>query len=187
MTPLAALVKQFPNAEFNIEGNPHHNLMPLLLTHRPQQGTFVPDAQGQATSDHGFAAGAPMDAVRPMIAQAKARGMRVSIFVDAEMAAIDAVKAAGADRIELYTEPYAEAFARGDYATVLAQFAAAAAHARKIGLGVNAGHDLNTQNLPAFIAAVNPDEVSIGHAVIADAVIHGLANTIKTYRAICNQ
>jgi pyridoxine 5-phosphate synthase len=185
VAPLAALVAKYPRVEFNIEGNPHHNLLPLVTTHRPQQATFVPDATGQATSDHGFAAGAEMEAVRPLIASLKTIGVRVSVFVDADLQAVEAAKLAGADRIELYTEPYAEGFARGDYKNALAAFAAAAAAARKLGVGVNAGHDLNQANLPYFLEAVQPDEVSIGHAVIADAVTLGLEKTVKAYLAIC--
>lgn len=185
VAPLAALMKAYPGAEFNIEGNPHHNLMPLVETHRPHQATFVPDAQGQATSDHGFAPGAEMEAVCGLLARLKAIGVRTSVFVDADLQAVEAAKLAGADRIELYTEPYAEAFARGDYQNALAKFAAAAGAARKLGLGVNAGHDLNQNNLPYFLEAVRPDEVSIGHAVIADAVTLGLEKTVKAYLAIC--
>jgi pyridoxine 5-phosphate synthase len=187
VAPLSALVREFAGCEFNIEGNPHHNLMPLVHTHRPHQTTFVPDAVGQATSDHGFAAGAPMNAIAPLLDQTKAWGVRTSVFVDADPDAVEAAKAAGAQRIELYTEPYALAHARGDFHAVLKQFAHTAAYARKIGLGVNAGHDLNLHNLPAFIDAVAPDEVSIGHAVIGDAVTMGLEKAVRAYIAVCKQ
>ncbi len=186
VAPLAALVKGYSHAEFNLEGNPHHNLMPLVKAHRPQQATFVPDAEGQATSDHGFAPGTEMQAVRALLAQLRALGIRSSVFVDADLQAVEAAKHAGADRIELYTEPYAEGFARGDYKNVLAQFTSAASAARALGLGVNAGHDLNQRNLPYFLDAVQPDEVSIGHAVIADSVTLGLEKTVKAYLAICS-
>jgi pyridoxine 5-phosphate synthase len=185
VAPLHALVAQYPQAEFNIEGNPHHNLMALVQQFEPHQSTFVPDSTEQATSDHGFAPGAPMQALVPLIARLKALGVRVSVFVDADIAAVEAAKQAGADRVELYTEPYAESFSRGEYKKVLAQFAAAASAARACGLGVNAGHDLNQQNLPYFLEAVRPDEVSIGHAVIADAVVDGLERTVRAYLAIC--
>jgi pyridoxine 5-phosphate synthase len=130
-----------------------------------------------------------MDAVRPLIARLKAKGVRVSVFVDADIAAVEAAHAAGADRIELYTEPYAEAFARGGANGASAareRFRAAAARAREIGLGVNAGHDLNLHNLPDFLAAVQPDEVSIGHALIADALWMGLDGATKAYLAQCH-
>jgi pyridoxine 5-phosphate synthase len=185
--PLAALIRKYAGREFNIEGNPHHNLMPLVQAHRPHQTTFVPDSVGQATSDHGFAPGAMMEAIVPLIAQAKAWGVRTSVFVDANADAIEAAKAAGADRIELYTEPYAIAHGQQNFQAVLRQFAQAAAFARKIGLGVNAGHDLNLNNLPPFIDAVGPDEVSIGHAVIGDDVTMGLERAVKAYIAACTR
>ena len=185
IAPLAALVAQYPGREFNIEGNPHHNLMPIVEAVRPQQATFVPDAVDVATSNRGFAAGAEMHAVQPLIARLKALGIRVSVFVDPDISAIDAAKAAGADRVELYTETYAAAYARGAFVDVLARFAAAAARARDLGLGVNAGHDLNLENLPDFVRDVKPIEVSIGHALIADALWLGLDGATKRYIARC--
>jgi pyridoxine 5-phosphate synthase len=189
IAPLAALVAKYPGREFNIEGNPHHNLMAIVEAALPHQATFVPDAVDVSTSNRGFAAGAEMDAVRPLIARLKAKGVRVSVFVDADIAAVEAAHAAGADRIELYTEPYAEAFARGGANGASAareRFRAAAARARAIGLGVNAGHDLNLHNLPDFLAAAQPDEVSIGHALIADALWMGLDGATKAYLAQCH-
>jgi pyridoxine 5-phosphate synthase len=182
VAPLAKLVAEFPHAEFNIEGNPEHNLLPLIAANRPQQATFVPDSTTQKTSDHGYS---PEHAnqIAPLIAEAKKSAKRVSIFVDADFASIDAAKSAGADRIELYTEPYAESLHNGTFESTLKQFAEAAKHARSIGLGVNAGHDLNLENLPPFVRAVQPDEVSIGHALIADALTFGMAETVKRYSA----
>ena len=186
--PIAALVARYPNREFNIEGNPQHNLMSIVEATLPQQATFVPDAVNTPTSNRGFAAGEEMQAVQPLIARLKAKGVRVSVFVDADIASVEAAHAAGADRIELYTEPYAAAFAQGG-ATAAAQclrhFVAAAQRARELGLGVNAGHDLNLDNLPDFIAAVQPMEVSIGHAFIADALWLGLEGATKRYVAQC--
>jgi pyridoxine 5-phosphate synthase len=183
--PIAQLVARYPAAEYNIEGNPEHNLMPHLQAARPQQATFVPDSVAQATSDHGYSAH-HLQTIAPLIAEAKRYAARVSVFVDADNTAIDAAKAHGADRIELYTEPYAVAAATGkDFAAVLAQFAKAARYARSLGLGVNAGHDLNQANLAAFIKAVAPDEVSIGHALISDALIDGISQTVRQYRALC--
>ncbi len=182
VAPLAKLVAEFPQAEFNIEGNPEHNLMALIAANRPQQATFVPDSTTQKTSDHGYAPD-HAKAIAPLIAEAKKSSKRVSIFVDADFASIDAAKAAGADRIELYTEPYAESLHNGLFEETLKQFADAAAHARSLGLGVNAGHDLNTENLPPFVRAVQPDEVSIGHALVADALTFGMHETVKRYLA----
>jgi pyridoxine 5-phosphate synthase len=180
VAPLAKLLAEFPQAEFNIEGNPEHNLMTLINANRPQQATFVPDSTTQKTSDHGYS---PDHAMRiaPLIAEAKKSANRVSIFVDADFASIDAAKAAGADRIELYTEPYAESLHNGAFDATLKRFADAAEHARSLGLGVNAGHDLNLENLPPFVSAVKPDEVSIGHALIADALTFGMAETVRRY------
>jgi pyridoxine 5-phosphate synthase len=180
VAPLAKLVAEFLHAEFNIEGNPEHNLMSLVAANRPQQATFVPDSTTQKTSDHGYS---PEHAKRiaPLIAEAKRFANRVSIFVDADFASIDAAKAAGADRVELYTEPYAESLHNGRFEQTLKQFADAASHARTLGLGVNAGHDLNLENLPPFVRAVQPDEVSIGHALIADSLTFGIVETVKRY------
>jgi pyridoxine 5-phosphate synthase len=182
VSPLAKLMAEFQYAEFNIEGNPEHNLMSLVAANRPQQATFVPDSTTQKTSDHGYS---PEHAKRiaPLIAEARKSAKRVSIFVDADFASIDAAKAAGADRVELYTEPYAESLHNGAFEKTLRKFADAAAHARSLGLGVNAGHDLNLDNLPAFVSAVQPDEISIGHALIADALTFGMSDTVKRYLA----
>ena len=185
---IAALVARYPDREFNIEGNPHHNLMEIVEATLPQQATFVPDAVNTPTSNRGFAAGEEMQSVQPLIARLKARGVRVSVFVDANIASVEAAHAAGADRIELYTEPYAAAFAHGGTAAAakcLHDFVAAAQRARELGLGVNAGHDLNLDNLPDFIAAVQPVEVSIGHAFIADALWLGLQAATQRYVACC--
>lgn len=188
IAPLTALLAQYPDREFNIEGNPHHNLMAIVEAALPHQATFVPDAVGVNTSNRGFAAGAEMDAVQPLIARLKDKGVRVSVFVDAEISAVEAARAAGADRIELYTEPYAVAYsadAAGGAQMALQKFVLAASKARMLGLGVNAGHDLNLHNLPDFIREVAPDEVSIGHALIADAIWLGLDTAVRRYIAAC--
>ena len=186
--PIAALVKKYTGREFNIEGNPHHNLMQIVESLgglRPQQVTLVPDALDVATSNRGFAAGAEMNAVTPLIARLKALGARVSVFVDADIASVRAAAEAGSDRVEIYTEPYARAFTEGAGDAALRPFAAAANEARKLGLGVNAGHDLNLKNLPALLAALKPDEVSIGHAFISDALLMGLDATTRAYCELC--
>jgi pyridoxine 5-phosphate synthase len=179
---LADLLKAWPDREFNIEGNPFHNLMDFVRSVRPQQCTFVPDAQGQFTSDHGWSFPADAERLRPVIAEAKALGVRVSLFMDAEPKAMAAAKALGANRVELYTEPYAAAWGTAQQAAQLARFAAAAKAALDAGLEINAGHDLNRDNLTAFLKQVpGVKEVSIGHALIADALELGYAATVKDY------
>jgi pyridoxine 5-phosphate synthase len=184
---LASLLQAWPDREFNVEGNPFHNLMDCVCDLRERglpvhQVTFVPDSEVQFTSDHGWLF--PQDAARlaPLIAAAKALGLRVSLFMDAEPGAMAAAKAVGADRIELYTEPYAAAWGTADQAVQLQRFAAAAQAALDAGLGVNAGHDLNRDNLGAFVQKVpGVLEVSIGHALIADALELGYTATIEAY------
>lgn len=184
---LARLLKDWPDREFNIEGNPLHNLMDvvgaLVAQQLPvHQVTFVPDTEGQFTSDHGWTFPADAPVLKPLIDQAHAWGLRVSLFMDADASAMAAAKAVGADRVELYTEPYAAAWGTPDQAAQLARFAQAAQAALDVGLEVNAGHDLNRDNLTAFIAQVpGVSEVSIGHALIADALELGYSATIKDY------
>ncbi|HEY2929444.1 pyridoxine 5'-phosphate synthase [Piscinibacter sp.] len=179
---LAQLLKQWPQIEFNIEGNPFHNLMDFVRAVRPHQCTFVPDAVDQSTSDHGWQF--PQDAQRlaPLVAEARALGVRVSLFMDPLPAAMRAARELGADRVELYTEAYARARGTPDQARVLAGFTATAQAALREGLGLNAGHDLNRDNLTDFLVAVpGVQEVSIGHALIADALELGLAETVHQY------
>jgi pyridoxine 5-phosphate synthase len=179
---LAALMKQWPHAEFNIEGNPFDNLMAFVREHRPHQTTFVPDAPGQFTSDHGFAI-ADLPRVAPLVAQARALGVRVSLFMDPDPEAMRHVAAIGADRVELYTEPYAAAHGTKEQAAQLARYASAADAALAAGLGINAGHDLNRDNLTDFLRAVpGVQEVSIGHALIADALELGYTETVRDYQ-----
>ena len=187
VTELALLLRAWPDREFNIEGNPLHNLMAvadqLAAQHLPlHQLTFVPDGEGQFTSDHGWRFPQDASSLRPLIEQAHGWGIRVSLFMDAEPSAMAAAKAVGADRVELYTEPYAAAWGRAGQTAQLARFAAAAQAALDAGLGVNAGHDLNRDNLAAFVAHVpGVSEVSIGHALISDALELGYSATIKDY------
>lgn len=181
---LAAMLKQWPATEFNIEGNPFHQLMDYVREVMPHQCTFVPDESGQFTSDHGWDLARDGDRLKPVIAEAKALGVRVSLFMDPDPAAVRAAKAVGADRVELYTEPYARAFGGPDQDAELRRYTAAAEAALAVGLGINAGHDLNRANLPPFLRAVpGVSEVSIGHAVIADALEFGLADTVRRYLA----
>ncbi len=181
---LADLLREWPNAEYNIEGNPFHNLLEFVRDVRPHQCTLVPDESGQFTSDHGWDLPRDNERLKPVIDELKTLGVRVSLFMDAEPDAIRQSKLIGADRIELYTEPYAQAFGTANQAAQLKRFADAAKVANELGLGVNAGHDLNLDNVPTFLPAVpRVLEVSIGHALIADALELGLAETVRRYQA----
>jgi len=178
----ALLARDWPGAEFNIEGNPFHNLMELLRELRPHQATFVPDSEGQFTSDHGWTFPDDAERLRPLIEEAHALGVRVSLFMDPDADMMAAAKAVGADRVELYTEGYAAARGTSRADSVLALYVEAAKAAQAVGLEVNAGHDLSRENLADFLRAV-PDvrEVSIGHAFIADALELGYAATTREY------
>jgi pyridoxine 5-phosphate synthase len=179
---LAALMKNWPDREYNIEGNPLHNLMPLVRLVRPHQVTFVPDSQGQFTSDHGWQFPQDAQRLKAVVAEAKDLGARVSLFMDADPQAMAAARDVGADRVELYTEPYAQAHGQASQEQVLAQFKAAALAAQAVGLEVNAGHDLNLLNLRDFVQTVPAvKEVSIGHALIGDALEMGYSTTIQAY------
>lgn len=185
---------EYADREFNIEGNPldfsrGDHLMPLLKKVRPHQATFVPDMPGQATSDHGFDLSGATDFAQklpPLIEQMHAQGTRVSLFMDPEIAMIDRVPGTGADRIELYTASYAEACHQepSTLETVHARFHVAAEHAHALGLGVNAGHDLSLENLPSFARIPHILEVSIGHALTAEALMLGMPETIRAYLRI---
>jgi pyridoxine 5-phosphate synthase len=180
---LAALLKAWPQVEFNIEGNPFHNLMDFVREVRPHQCTFVPDTVGQFTSDHGWSLPADAERLAPVIAEAKSLGVRVSLFMDPLPDAMRHAAVLGADRVELYTESYASAHGTSEQGPVLAQFTSAAEAALAAGLGINAGHDLNRDNLTDFLRAVpGVQEVSIGHALIADALELGYAETIRDYQ-----
>jgi len=185
---LAALLKAWPDREFNIEGNPFHNLMDFVRQVRPHQVTFVPDSEGQFTSDHGWTFPQDAERLKPLIDEAKALGVRVSLFMDPIPEAMTAAKAVGADRVELYTETYASAFGTSKQAEVLAAFKATAHAALQAGLGINAGHDLNRDNLHTFLTTVpGVQEVSIGHALIADALEMGYTATVRAYNACMPQ
>ncbi len=184
---LAALMQDWPQAEFNVEGNPLHNLMDFIrqLTRQGlplHQCTFVPDAMDQSTSDHGWRLTHDADALRPLIAEAQSLGVRVSLFMDPVPQAMAAVRALGAERVELYTESYASAHGTAELAAVLAGFTATAEAGLREGLQINAGHDLNRDNLTDFLRAVpGVQEVSIGHALIADALERGLGEAVRDY------
>ena len=179
---LQALLQDWPQREFNIEGNPFHNLMEIVRQVRPQQATFVPDSEGQFTSDHGWNLAQDGERLRPLINECRALGVRVSLFMDPVPEAMAQVKALGADRIELYTEPYAAAWGHVTQVEQLERYRAAAQAALDAGLGINAGHDLNRDNLADFLRGVpGVAEVSIGHALIADALELGYGATVRAY------
>jgi pyridoxine 5-phosphate synthase len=186
---LAELMVAWPDREYNIEGNPFHNLLDVARDVKARglplhQLTFVPDSEGQFTSDHGWTFPADAERLAPVIAQARALGARVSLFMDPEPTQMAAAKAVGADRVELYTEPYAAAWSTPERAAQLARYRAAAQAALDAGLGINAGHDLNRDNLAEFVRVVpGVAEVSIGHALIADALEMGYADTVHAYLA----
>ncbi len=179
---LAELMRDWPKREFNIEGNPFHNLMKFIRQVRPHQATFVPDSEGQFTSDHGWRF--PEDAKRlePLIAECRALGVRVSLFMDPIVDQMAPVMSLGAQRVELYTEPYAAAWGHPGESDQLKRYALAAKSALDVGLAINAGHDLNRNNLTTFLRQVpGVSEVSIGHALIADALELGYVATVRDY------
>lgn len=184
VAPLAELLGRWPGREYNIEGNPFHNLMDHVRAVRPHQATFVPDAMGQVTSDHGWDLLADGPRLKPLIDQARSWGVRVSLFVDPDPEQVKRARQLGADRIELYTEPYARAHGTPQQAQVLERYRSAALTAQEQGLTVNAGHDLNLHNLAEFLNAVpGVVEVSIGHALLADALLMGYEQAVKAYLA----
>jgi pyridoxine 5-phosphate synthase len=179
---LSDLISARPGIEFNIEGNPFHQLMPIVRRVKPHQCTLVPDESSAFTSDHGWDLTRDSGRLHSVIDELRDLGVRVSLFMDPLPDAMADARALGADRVELYTEPYARAYGTGAQPPELARYTAAAAAAQTAGLGINAGHDLNRDNLPVFLAAVpGVLEVSIGHALIADALELGLRVTVEAY------
>jgi pyridoxine 5-phosphate synthase len=179
---VATLLERMPDVELNVEGNPFHGLLEIVRRARPAQCTLVPDDPAARTSDHGWDLARDGERLAPAVAELRAAGIRVSLFVDAASRELPAMKALGADRVELYTEPYAAAHGGARSGATLARFAAAAEQARSLGLGVNAGHDLNLVNVGALCAIpAGIDEVSIGHALIADALELGLDGAVRAY------
>lgn len=184
---LVAMIRaEFPKAEFNIEGYPDERFLALCEEARPDQVTLVPDDPAQATSDHGWDVHAHAALLNTVVARLKGRGFRVSLFLDADPALVAGAKATGTDRIELYTGPYGHAADAGVQAVELDRLAATTQAAVEAGLAVNAGHDLTLDNLPPLIArAPAIAEVSIGHALTADALTYGMAETVRRYNAAC--
>ena len=177
-------LKKVLTTEFNIEGNPtEEKFVQLVLDTKPHQVTLVPDTQGQLTSDHGWDTVTHQDYLIKTIALFKNAGIRVSIFVDPIISMVEAAATTGTDRIELYTESYASAFTKGLHETAIEPYKQAALVAHQIGVGINAGHDLDLQNLAFFKKSIpHLDEVSIGHALVCDSLYLGLHNTIQLYK-----
>ena len=185
VTDLVRLLRaDYPGREFNIEGYPSPDFLDLVESAMPEQVTFVPDSPEQATSDHGWDVAANLDVLLPAVARLKARGMRVSLFIDEDPSVPAEVLRTGADRVELYTAPYGSSAGTPEGDRHLAALAATARAAQALGLAVNAGHDLTLENLPGFQRVV-PDiaEVSIGHAITADALLMGFPEAVRRYKA----
>ena len=187
---LAELLKETPDVEFNVEGNPFPQFMEIVRRVRPTQCTLVPDSPEALTSHHGWNLDEDGERLKPIIKELKRLGIRVSLFMDADSPHIEKAKEVGADRIELYTEPYAAAYGNDDSEMVFERFRLAAGKAQDAGLGVNAGHDLNLDNLGKFCSIPNVLEVSIGHALVSDALELGLFDAVGAYLKIlweCNE
>ncbi|MEQ8953085.1 MAG: pyridoxine 5'-phosphate synthase, partial [Gammaproteobacteria bacterium] len=180
---LGAYLSDIPNVEFNIEGYPSPEFMALVLEVGPQQCTLVPDLPGQLTSDHGWDIPASPQ-LTEILSRLKQAGIRSSLFLDPSPQMAAAVADTGADRIELYTEDYASAFGSERQENVFRAFAETAATARELGLGLNAGHDLNLDNLPRFLEIPGILEVSIGHALVVESMQWGIEDVIRRYLAI---
>ena len=179
---LADLTRGVSNAEFNVEGNPFPDFLDLVHAARPTQCTLVPDAPGAVTSDHGWDLNAEGNRLRPIIQRLKDSGIRVCLFLDPDVEQVVVAHDIGADRIELYTEPYAAAHGTRGMEAELELYAAAACQARDLGVGVNAGHDLSLRNIRDFLNGVpNVLEVSIGHALVSHAFEVGLAQAVRDY------
>ena len=183
---IAAFLREHPGVELNIEGNPFHPpLLGLARKLRPHQVTLVPDDPASRTSDHGWElTGKELDQLRPVIADLKGAGIRVSLFMDPAEERLDRVLESGADRIELYTESYARAYGGPQEEEISSRYAGMAGAAAPAGLGINAGHDLNQQNLAKIKTWPGLAEVSIGHALTAEALLSGWEVTIAAYLEI---
>ena len=181
-----ALTPHRGRVEFNIEGDPRPDLLNLVHTIRPDQCTLVPVQPGEVTSQAGWPLDTPAERFRAVVSSLKDRGIRVSLFVDPAVSAVEWAAEMGGDRVELYTEPFARAFAQAPDAasSSMSAYIAAATRAHELGLGVNAGHDLDLDNLPLFRTLPHLAEVSIGHAIISRAIFVGLDRVVREYLAV---
>jgi pyridoxine 5-phosphate synthase len=180
---VAELLRFEPTIELNVEGNPFHTLLPVVRRVRPTQCTLVPDDVGAPTSDHGWNLARDGERLRPVVAELKEQGIRVSLFIEAGSCDLDIARNIGADRVELYTEAYAAAYDTDEAEAVFETYADTARRAQALGLGVNAGHDLSLENLGKFCTIPGIEEVSIGHALIGDALMLGLDGAVREYLA----
>jgi pyridoxine 5-phosphate synthase len=182
---VSAAVRDATGVEFNIEGDPRSDLIALVHEVRPDQCTLVPVREGEITSQAGWSPETPRAALEGVVTGLKRAGIRISVFVDPDLAAISWASTLGADRVELYTEPFARAFKIGGpmRQSSFEQYVAAAQHAHALGLGVNAGHDLDLENLALFKTVPHVDEMSIGHALISHALYVGLERAVRDYLA----
>lgn len=184
---LAELLQNYPHIEFNIEGNPDAEFLQLIEQVRPTQCTLVPDSVNQLTSDHGFDVAAEQDRLRVVSEQLKNWQIRSAIFMDPVADAMPAVAQLGFNRIELYTESYAKSFASEQQQSVWDEYQLAAKSAQAVNLGVNAGHDLNLENLQQFLQIETILEVSIGHALTIECIDMGIESVVQQYKAICHK
>jgi len=182
---LGVFLKDFEAVEFNIEGYPNEDFLEIIEAVRPDQCTLVPDADNQLTSDHGWDFSQQGELVADVIGRIKAWGVRTAVFLDPDPKQIAPAAEAGSDRIELYTESYAEAWGTPEQEAVLAGFRETAQLATQAGLGLNAGHDLDLDNLADFLTIPNILEVSIGHALTVECIEQGMAQVVKRYLELC--
>lgn len=184
---LAAFLQDFPHIEFNIEGYPSPDFLQLVRETRPHQCTLVPDADKQLTSDHGWNCREQGSLLGPLVQQVKELGVRAAVFLDPDPEQAEYAAQLGADRIELYTEGYAQAYGTTNQNAMLQQYRRAAQRAQACGLGVNAGHDLDLHNLATFLQIPGILEVSIGHALTVECIEAGMSDVLGRYLAICAQ
>ena len=182
---LTSFLADYPGVEFNIEGYPSEDFMELVLNAKPDQCTLVPDAPDQLTSDHGWDISAHESLLSNVLGRFRDADIRSSIFLDPDVEMVERVPSVGADRIELYTESYAQAFGSESQDAVLEKYRAAALRASQLGLGLNAGHDLDLANLSEFLTIPSILEVSIGHALIVESLHQGVDKVIARYLALC--
>lgn len=184
---ITELLKDYPGVEFNIEGYPSEEFLAMVERVRPAQCTLVPDAPDQLTSDHGWDVPAHVEELHQILQRLRQAGVRSSLFLDPVPELVDAAAGVGADRIELYTESYAAAFGTDRQDAVLADYAATAARARELGIGLNAGHDLDLDNLATFLQIPGIEEVSIGHALVVESLEQGMDAVVRQYLAITGE
>jgi pyridoxine 5-phosphate synthase len=183
---LAELLQDHPHVEFNVEGYPSAAFMQLVMETKPTQCTLVPDADAQLTSDHGWNCQREQSFLQPLVGNLREQGVRVALFLDPDLQQVEHAASTDADRIELYTEAYAKAYAQGNATASLQLYRDTALLAQSMGLGTNAGHDLDLDNLPDFLTIPDILEVSIGHALTIECIEQGMDSVIPRYLAICN-